>query len=311
MKNLILLMICGVFMFSCKDETEKQINTEAETQKEATQKSNRDAEVEEALYKGYFIKNKRGFDLVINDGYLYLLKSNPSEEERSNHFFFHVMLKNGEVINLDFSPSEHLMTQDLSANYDNTLVYKRELALDKSDYDINIGQFNDNGRVWESYIAVNKLNEIGHKYNNEYVDATKNNRYLNNFKDAFDQGYFMKHQEGYDLLLDDHILYYIITDKNLANLNSMFFLHVKFEGKDEILNLDFEGQAYEIDKSLGKGFEPFVVIKREIPNKGKITELGTGQFNKDGRLWSYVYEPEKLYDNMAFIYNGQYGEILK
>lgn len=311
MKNLILLIFCSLFIYSCKNDSEKQNTKRTEIQNEDEIKSYRDTEVEEALYEGYFIKNEKGFDIVIHDGNLYLLRSNPSKIEKRNQFFFHLIFKNNELVNLDFSPSEYVMNQDLSGNFANTLVYKRELPSDKSNYDINIGQFNDQGRVWENYIVIDKLNELDHKYNNEYVENTVNNRYLKKFKEAFDQGYFMKHQDEYDLLLDDHTLYYILQDKDKANLNSMFFLHVKFESKEELLNLDFDGRAYEIDELLGKDFTSFVVIKREIPNNGKITELATGQFNEDGRLWSYVYEPERLYDDMRFIYNGQYGEVLE
>ena len=223
----------------------------------------------------------------------------------------HVIPSKGNVINLDFPASDHLMTTELSDKFANVVVYKIELPKVEGSYNINVGQFEGDIRTWDTYIQVDLLNKVKHSYKNEYVDHTKNNRYLNKFKDAFDEGYFMKHQDGYDLLLDDHTLYYILTDKDKANLNRMFFLHVKFDGKDEVLNLDFDGKTYEIDKFLGKDFASFVVIKREIPNNGKITELGTGQFNKDDRLWSYVYHPEKMYDDMAFIYDGQYGLILK
>lgn len=37
----------------------------------------------------------------------------------------------------------------------------------------------------------------------------------------------------------------------------------------------------------------------------------TGQFNRDNRLWPYVYQPEKMYDDIAFIYDDQYGKALK
>lgn len=212
---------------------------------------------------------------------------------------------------MDFSPTEFLLNPDLSDKYTNVLVYKRELPTNIKDFDINLGQFTNDGRTWAVYIQTNTLNNKENRYNNEYAAATKTNGYLSAFKQAFNQGYFLKQETGFDLLLDGHTLYYIMANRQNADLKNMFFLHVKFDGNQEIVNLDFEAKDFEIDTFLDDNFKSFVVLKRNIPNQGKITEFGTGQFNKDGRLWSCVYEPDKLIDNMAFVYNGQYSNAIK
>lgn len=310
--NSILVISVLTLFLTCKND--KKSNDEIEVKSDRNTKAEDnyfDGELEEALYNGNFIKNEDGYDTVIFNNTLYLLRANASENQKSKHFFMHVIPSNGNLINLDFPASDHLINGQLSDKFVNVRVYKLELPKVEGSYNINVGQFEGNIRLWNSHIIVDLLNKVDHSYKNEYVEYATNNRYLNDFKKAFDQGYFMKHQEGYDLLLDDHTLYYILTDRDKANLNNMFFLHVKFDDKDEVLNLDFKGKPYEIDQLLGKEFEFFVVIKKEIPNNGKITEVETGQFINDNRLWSYVYEPEKLYDDMTFIYNDQYEEVLK
>lgn len=309
--SILIASVLTLFLSCNKDKRNKDANGIESDSQINVEDNYFDSQLEEALYNGYFIKNDSGYDVALLENTLYLLKANASEDQKNKHFFIHVIPKRGNIINLDFPASDHLMKAQLSDKFTNVRVYKLELPKIEGSYNINVGQFEGEKRIWDSYIIGDLLNKVDHSYRNEYVEYAKNNRYLNDFKEAFDQGYFMKHQEGYDLLLDDHTLYYILTDKSKANLDSMFFLHVKFDGKDEVVNLDFTGKSYEIDQLLGKDFESFVVIKREIPNNGTITELGTGQFINDDRLWSYVYEPEKLYDDMAFIYNDQYGDVLK
>ncbi len=311
MKNLLPFIACCFFIISCKNDSKKQneINTNANISQE--KKTFKNKEVENALYNGYFIKNDQGFNVSIYNNAIYLFKLDPSAEERNNHFFLHIIPKKGEVINMDFSPSEHLLNPDLTANYANVLVYKRELPANIKDYDINLGQFTNDGRTWAIYIQPYKLNKAENSYKNEYAAATKTNGYLSALNQAFDQGYFLKHETGFDLLLDGHTLYYIMPNRQNADLKNMFFLHVKFDGKQDLVNLDFEGDAFEIDSFLDDRFKSFIVLKRNIPNRGNITEFATGQFNNEGRLWSYVYEPEKLKENMAFVYNGQYGDVIK
>lgn len=310
--NSILLIGVLTLFLSCKNDKKSTDETIIDSDAQTNVKDNPfDSQLEEALYDGYFIKNESGYDIVVFENAIYLLRANASEDQKNKHFFMHVIPSKGNLINLDFPASDHQMNGELSDKFANVRVYKLELPEVEGSYNINVGQFEGEIRTWDSYIIVDALNKVEHSYKNEYVEYATNNHYLNDFKEAFDQGYFMKHQDGYDLLLDDHTLYYILTDKGKANLNSMFFLHIKFDGKDEVLNLDFNGKSYEIDQLLGNDFKSFVVIKRVIPDNGKITELGTGQFVNDDRLWSYVYEPEKLYDDMAFIYNDQYGEVLK
>lgn len=311
-RNIILIVFILFSFLSCKNENKNTDTTIIKSDKTTDVKENPyDIQLGEDLYKGYFIKSENGYDVSIVGNTIYLLRANASEDQKNQRFFLHVIPSKGNIINLDFSASEHLMNEQLSQKFADLRVYQLELPEVEGSYNINVGQFEGDTRLWETYIQVDSLNKVEHSYKNEYIEYATNNHYLEDFKDAFDEGYFMKHQDGYDLLLDDHTLYYIHTDKVKADINSMFFLHIKFDNKDEVLNLDFNGKPFEIDQLLGKKFESFVVLKREIPNNGKITELGTGQFINDERLWSYVYEPEKMYDDMAFIYNDQYGDVLK
>ena len=311
MKSLLPFITCCFIIISCKNDSKKQneIHSNANIGKE--KKVLKDKDVENALYDGYFIKNNQGFDVSIYNNAIYLFKLNPSKEDRNNHFFLHIISKKGEVINMDFPPSEHLLNPDLSNNYANLLVYKTELPANIKDYDINLGQFTNEGRTWAVYVQTNLLNDKNYRYKNEYADATQTNRYLKAFESAFDSGYFIKHQVGFDLLLDGHVLYYIKQNGSDADIKDMFFLHVKYDNKEITYNFDFKGEDFMINTLLGEKYQKFIVLKREIADQGTITELGTGQFNSNTRLWSFVYNIESLYDNMEFVYNGQYGTVLK
>jgi hypothetical protein len=304
-----IVLTVSITLVSCKND--KNVKNEVTNDSEKTSdisKTYLDNQLEEALYNGHFIKNEEGYDILLIDNLIYLLKDNPSQEARNTHFFLHVIPKNGSLMNFDFSPTEYLINENLSDNYANVLVYKRELPSVKGAYDINVGQFNDKARTWENYIQVDKMNEQDYKYKNEYVENTKNNRYLNAFESAFNEGYFMKHQLGFDLLLHDHMLYYIRANGTASDLKDMFFLHIKYDNKDAVYNYDFRGEPYQINKLLGEKYENFIVVQRNIPDIGKISEVDTGQFDKDRRSWSVLYRVSELYDNMDFIYNDQYSE---
>ena len=307
------LILCLIPLFlACKDE--KKTEDDASKSTEVTneiQKSYLDKELEDALYNGYFIKNDKGYDIVLKDNFIYLLKSNPTEVDKTAKFFLHAIPQKGTLINLDFAPTEHSINSELSDNYSNVLVYKRELPKMDVAYSINVGQFTAEKRTWENYIQVSNLNQVANKYKNEYVQNTKNNRYLKEFESAFNEGYFMKQKVGFDLLLNDHTLYYIKLKGSDNDLKDMFFLHVKYDGKEDMKNLDFRGEGYDISSLLGNKFSKFTVVKREIPNAGDISEIDTGQFDKNTRSWSIKYVLSQLYDDMNFIYNDQYKEFLQ
>lgn len=307
------LILCLMPLFlACKDD-KKTANdsTEPQNNSELSQKKYLDKELEEALYNGFFINNEKGYDILLMDSSIYLFKSNPTEQEKTDKFFLHVIPKNGNLINMDFVPTEHSINPDLSDNYANVSVYKRELPKMDVDYAINVGQFNHEKRTWENYIEVGKLNNNDNKYKNEYVENTKSNRYLKDFETAFNEGYFMKQKTGFDLLLDGHTLYYIKPNGTDSDLNDMFFLHVKYEGAEDLRNLDFKGKGFQINTLLGKKYENFIVVKREIPNTGEISEIDTGQFDKNTRSWSIKYILSQLYDDMNFIYNDQYRAFIQ
>ena len=310
--NSILLIGVLTFFLSCKNDKKNNDGTIIENDQQTDVDANQfDNQLEEALYNGYYIKNENGYDVAILENTLYLLRANASEDQKNKHFFMHILPKNGNPLHFDFLSSEYLMTDQLSENFADVRVYKRDLPKIEGAYDINVGQYEGEIRAWNSYIMVDKLNKVDYKYMNEYVKYTKSNRYLDEFKTAFDEGYFMKHVDGYDMLLDMHTLYYIKENGTDSDLRDMFFLHIKYDHKDKVYNLDFKPQSYQINHVLGNKFENFIILKRNLPQEGKVTEIATGQFDNDYRTWSYVYEIDKLYDDMAFIYDGEYGSALK
>ncbi len=308
-QNLLLIVILTAF-FACKND-QKSSDTQSESKDmEAVKESFKDDEIENALYTGYFVKTESGFDAVIKDNMLYLLKSNPTESDKSNHFFLHILPKNGKEINMDFAPSEFRYNDQLSDKFADVLVYKRELHDANETSDLNFGQFNEKGRTWNAYVQLDKLSKLDNAYHNEYLENTKNNRFLRHFEQALNEGYYMKDSNNYDLLLNGHTLYYIKANGNASDMEKMMFLHIKFNNEQTDLGLDFKPTEYQINAMLGKKYDNLIVLKREIPDNGKITQLGTGQYDKTGQKWSVVYEVEKLYDNMNFIYDDQYNDIL-
>ena len=307
------LIVCSLLLFfSCKDD-KKGVDQISDTPEDIgqSQKKYMDSELENSLYNGYFIKSDKGYDLLLFEDFIYLLKSNPTEAEKINRFFLHIIPKEGKMINLDFSPSEYSINTELSNNYSNVSVYRRQLPKVDASYEILIGQLSNDNKTWETYVNVANLNQDANKYKNEYVQNTINNRYLKEFESAFNEGYFMKQNTGFDLLLDGHTLYYIKPNGTINDLQDMFFLHVKYEGKKDMQNLDFRGDGHEINKLLGDKYVNLMVIKRDIPNLGTIDEIETGQFDNKSRSWSERQILSKLYDDVNFIYNDQYNSYLK
>ncbi|MCB0745129.1 MAG: hypothetical protein KDC67_14570, partial [Ignavibacteriae bacterium] len=147
--------------------------------------------------------------------------------------------------------------------------------------------------------------------NNEYATVTKNNHFLEEFERNLNEGVFMKHEQGFDMSLNDHTLYYIKPKGTESDLKDFFFLHIKVNHIDKIINLDFKAEPYNISKLLGKKYENFIVLKREILTKGDITEMYTGQFDKDKRSWSVAYDIDKVSVDTSFVYKNQYDAYLK
>lgn len=310
MKNLVLFIACVFLILACKDSSDKQNRVSDKTQKQGNQELRNDAHIEDALYEGLFVKNEQGFDIALLDNILYILKKNPSEAELNNRFFLHLNLQNNELLNRDFNSDEHVFNDSLSSNYSDIRVYKVDLSDVNQPFDINVGQFTDEGRSWETYVSLDNFKKGGNIYANEYLENTITNRYLLAFEAALDNGYFMEHKDGFDVLLDDHTLYYIkaqVTDKDFED---HFFLHIKLDHLDKLYNFDFEGKTYEYTRLLGSAYSNFRVIKRDLALEGNITQLSTGQFNGAERTWSYVYDIEELFDQMQFVYNDQYEPFL-
>lgn len=312
MKCLTQLILCSIFILSCKNDSKKENFVNDETQEKVVQKSYKDKEIEEALYNGYFVKNQDGYDITIFNNNLYLLKNNPSTADKSAHFFLEIKTKSTQDPTVDILPQEFYYNDSLSDNFSNVAVYKYPLPTKKEDYDILIGQFNNKGRMWSAYLEAESFKEGNQNYNNEYVNNVKTNRFLDAFESAFDEGYFIQHQENFDLLIDKSSIYYIKskTETETFDLDTQFYLHVTYENNQDKLIIDFNGNEHRLDQMLGSKYKNFIIVKKSFPPKGNILEIGTGQFNSKGRTWGVLYNLPSLYDNMAFIYNDQYKDLI-
>lgn len=308
--QIFLIFTLLVFLCSCKNES-KNSDKVVENNKIESDRVYKDKEIEEALYDGYFVKNQDGYDITIFNNNLYLLKSNPSKGDKLAHFFLEIKTRTTQDPTVDILPQEFYYNDSLSENFSNVAVYKYPLPTKKEDYDILIGQFNDNGRMWSTYLERKYFKEGNQNYKNEYVNNIKTNRFLDAFESAFDEGYFIQHQENFDLLIDKSTIYYIKPKTETFDLDTQFYLHVTYENNQDKLIIDFNGNDYRLDQMLGSKYKNFVIVKKSFPLKGNILEIGTGQFNSKGRTWGVLYNLLSLYDNMAFIYNDQYRDLIE
>ncbi|WP_188605521.1 hypothetical protein [Aquaticitalea lipolytica] len=308
MKKLIFILSC-VLVFSCKNDS-KQTNSNDNKAEQST-KMLKDNEIENALYNGTFIKNSNGYDVVAYNNSLYLLKPNPNIEDKTNHFFLELKSTQDNPPTIDINPTDFIFNDSLSENFNNVAVYKYPLLNKNDTYDILIGQFNDEGRVWSSYMSNQSFKNGVKNYKNEYLNNLKTNRFLLEFESALNQGYFIKHDDNFDLLIDDNIIYYIKPNGDQSDLETQFYLHITYLNNPEKLITDFNAKDYQINQVLGVKYKNFIVVKKEIPNTEKIIEVGTGQFNSSGRTWGVLYNIEKMYDNISYIYDNHYKDYIK
>lgn len=309
--SIAFLALMLVFVVSCKnDKKSTDLDSKKTDSTEVQETKIKDKEIENALYNGTFVKNENGFDVSVWNNTIYLLKSNPTEEEKTNHFFLEIIKNGVSSPTKDLSPKDFIFSDSLSSNFSNVLVYKYKFTESDAPFNLLIGQFNDTKRTWNTFIHADQLKSKESSYKNEYVDNTKANLYLNEFESAFNEGYFMKSEKDFDLLLNDHTLYYIKPKGAESELKERFFLHVTFDDKERTVT-DFNGKDFRIDKLLSKKYENFIILKKEIPSDKKIIEIGTGQFKDKIQFWAIAYQIDKLYDNMAFIYDDQYKEFIQ
>lgn len=307
---MLLIVLLTTFL-ACKNDA-KKVEGDAiyNDSINASTPSFKDKEIEKALYNGTFVKNSEGFDVAVLDNTIYLFNKNPTEEEKKNHFFLEITKNNSTLPTKDLLPEDLYFSDSLSNNFSDVAVYKYVLKEPEGPLNLLIGQFDSDKRIWYTFIHADKINSIDIDYKNEYLKNIKTNVYLNNFESAFDEGYFMKSLSDFDLLLNENTLYYIKPNGTISDLNERFFLHITYEDNERKI-IDFKPSDFQIDNLLGNKYSNFIILKKEIPDNGKITELGTGQYDKTGQKWSIVYEIVKLYDDMNFIYDDQYKDILK
>lgn len=297
--KIATLILSLILIVSCKNQEPNKKNIEVTKIK----KEYKDNEIEDALYNGNFIKNKKGFDVAINKNNLYLLKQNASNKDKNTPFFLEV--KTGKTVEktLEFSTIDFAYNHNLSDNFNNVTVLKYPLLKNQSNLDILIGQFNEKGRTWHTYISNNTE---GITYKNEYVENTNTNRYLQEFEYALDDGYFIEQNEHYDLLIDQNIIYYIKNVEKNIDIQTQLYLHINYENVAERLNISFNPKDIMINQFLGEKYKKLIVLKKEIPENGAILKIGTGQFNAQGRLWGTSFDMETLYTSASYIYKDQY-----
>ncbi|RIA08222.1 hypothetical protein OE09_0031 [Flavobacteriaceae bacterium MAR_2010_72] len=305
----VLSLICIIVVLSCKKDSSSK-SSNIETDETPSDKIYKDKELEAALYEGFFVTNNTGFDIAIKNNMMYLLKTNASETDKSTNFFLDVIPQNGPLQNFDLSTSEIAFNDSLSSNYSNVAIYRIALPKVSGEYEIIIGQYDNSGRLWTSRIRSNMLDQNINNYKNEYVKNTITNRYLKEFELALKQGYFMLQPTGYDLLVNKNLIYFIKPIQVGVDLDARFYLHIKFDNTEEKMILDFNGRDYTVNQLLGQKYENFTVIRKVIPVEKRIIEIGAGQFNNKGRTWGVVYDLERLYDNITYLYDNQYRDFL-
>lgn len=310
LKKLVVILALVMIVVSCKDDY-KQSKADEASETETSKTAFEDREIEEALFDGYFVKHSSGYDIALKNNALYMLKANPSEKDENTTFFVDVIPKNGSLQNFNLPPSEINFNDSLSENYNNVSVHKFVLPKVEGDYEIIVGQYDNVGRVWTTTIQSGMLGQDIHNYRNEYAKNIKSTRYLKEFETALAQGYFMMYPEGYDVLVNGHMVYFIKPTNIDVDVDTRFYLHIKFENTEENMVLDFNGRDAQVDQRLGSKYENFTVIRKEVPSKKKIVEVGVGQFNNEGRTWQVIYNLEKMYDNITYMYDNQYREYIQ
>jgi hypothetical protein len=305
-----MVMLC-IVLFSCKEDSKTNTITDSKASKaeEAKIKAT-EKQIEKALYEGYFVQNEKGFDLALKDNTIYLFKTNPSEKDTQPNFFLDVVPEKADLLNFDLPTAKISFNDSLSKNFENVAVYKVEVPKVDGVYEIIIGQYDNSGRIWSTSIQSHILNQKITDYKNEYVSNTKTNRYLDKFESAFKQGYFMMYPQGYDMLVDKNIIYFIKPTNQNVDVDTRFYLHIKFSNVKETMVLDFSGKEHQINHLLGPKYKNFTVIRKEIPSDKNMVEIGAGQFNNEGRPWQVIYDLEKMYDNISYYYDNQYKEFL-
>ena len=309
-KQLFILLTLFVMVASCKDDAKNSNANEVSKTKEI-ESVFKDEEIEEALYEGYFVKHPTGYDVTIKNNTMYMLKANPSEKDKNTIFFVDVIPKKGPLQNFNLPTSDIIFNDSLSKNYTEVAVHKFVLPKVEGDYEIIVGQYDNVGRVWTTTIQSSMLKQEIQTYKNEYAKYVKSTKYLKEFKSALDEGYFMVYPQGYDLLVNKNIVYFIKPTNKDVDVDTRFYLHVKFENTDKNMVLDFNGSESQIDQLLGPTYENFTIIRKKVPSDQKIVEIGVGQFNNEGRTWQVIYDIEKMYDNITYVYDNHYKEYIQ
>ncbi|HUH28970.1 hypothetical protein [Gelidibacter sp.] len=310
LKKLIVILALVMIVVSCKQDS-KRSKADEVSEISTSETAFEDRKIEEALFEGYFVKNPSGYDIALKNNTLYMLKANPSEKDKTTNFFVDVIPKNGSLQNFNLPPSDINLNDSLSKNYNNVAVHKFVLPKVEGEYEIIVGQYDNVGRVWTTTIQSGMLGQDIRNYRNEYAKNIKSTRYLKEFELALGQGYFMMYPEGYDVLVNGNIVYFIKPTNIDVDVDTRFYLHLKFENTEENMVLDFNGREAQIDQRLGSKYKNFTVIRKEVPSEKKIVEVGVGQFNNEGRTWQVVYDLEKMYDNITYIYDNQYKDYIQ
>jgi len=306
MKRIIYAVLVCIAVISCKKGDEKNHLKNAE-KKEVKLKSENDKRIDRALEEGLFVSNEHGVDMVLFEHNIFLIEEIKTDEP--SNFFLHVMQEGMDIQKLDFLGAQKRL--DKLNKYKNFNVYELtipdEVEFSKS-YRVNFGKIvKGKGRIWNKYIFSNKIKKSA--YDNRYLENIASEFYDFDIElnEAFDHGYFIKRNSGFDLLYYKDYLYFIKKNGKPEDLENRFFLHCKLEGTTEISNLDFN---FDQDKITSSKYPDLYIARRILPQNSD--SFATGQSEKDlGRIWSVSYKLDAIINNNALIYDNEYDNVKK
>ena len=108
-------------------------------------------DIKQGLNSNLEISAANGVKLLAIMDKFYIIKHNPTSDDTSKRYFMHVTLKTGEKINMDFNYSDYSLKNDEKGEYKGVSIVVRKLPLGPI-YNVLIGQFDENGRVWQHVI---------------------------------------------------------------------------------------------------------------------------------------------------------------
>ncbi|WP_034042344.1 hypothetical protein [Wocania ichthyoenteri] len=309
MKKTTLLLLLYLVFTNCNNKNKASINetfNELELKKELNDsKTENDDKIDKAFKDGLFVSNNIGFDIVILGRSIFLIQDDGIDKPDSE-YFFHVLQDGKELQNLDFVVKKKKV-ENLN-KYASLLICEIKIPIEinvDKPFKVNFGKLGVNkSRLWNKYISSDKIKH--ETYDNRYLNKidSKFNIFDKELENVFNYGYFIKRAEGFDLLYNDNILYFIKQNANDKDLKNRFFLHCKIKNNEKLKNLDFYFDKYKMKSTR---YPNLSIAKRILP--ASTISFFVGQFRKDGvRTWASKYNIDDIVYNDALIYDDEYKE---